>query len=269
MLEAELTHEEREHEEADDDHVAHVLVVHERVHEQGHDAKQDVVDPAQAEQRLQVEPELELEVALERLGCDPREHDDRQQDGDGQRKRRELRHEGYPRPHGHRVVHLVCLEISLLPNELTRVKGDEHEDEEREAPLQHLQRRVGDGEGRCPIQLADQRGTEAEEEQACSHDCVEVHVARDRDERLARHRCELEDDRHSGERACGRGNFDTVASGPRRRIHERGDGFSASRQRRPQMRESKDLVTESEDRGPDRQPEQPVVQKCPTHRRQQ
>ena len=76
VLHAELAHEQRKDEQANDEHVAHVLVVHKRVDEQGDDAEQDVVDPAQPEERLDVEPDLELEISTSCLADEAGEHDD-------------------------------------------------------------------------------------------------------------------------------------------------------------------------------------------------
>ncbi len=127
VLQPEGVHHPAEHHVQDHQEVAHVLVVHQGVHQHHEHAEEEEPHQLDAEERPEVEPDLEVVVPLGRLRHDPRHQDHSLEDGDHQRQRGELPGEGDPVGDGGGVVHLVEAHVALLPHHLPRVEGDDDE----------------------------------------------------------------------------------------------------------------------------------------------
>ena len=172
--------------------------------------------------------------------------------------------EDRPVRNGGRVGHLLQVGVALAPDQLTRVEGDDDEDEEREGAAEHVQHRVGDGPGGGAVDLADLIRAEDQEEQPRRDDRGEVAVRDDAPERAARDRQHLAELRAEAEVA----RHGRQHQPPRHRVarpRRRGNLRAAAllRARSARVGEAEAGVHDRQDHQPDGHPQQAVREEQP------
>ena len=176
-------HAERAHRQQGDvvdDHQAdpEVLVVGDHVQEERDDRRQRDRGEHEAVEVAEVDVELELGVALDRLDEHAGEDQRREQRRVDQQQRAHLAGEDRAGAGRRRVAHLVAEQVALAPDQRPRVERRQQEVEEPEA-ADHLDHRVGDRVHRRAVEQVGVEGLEERQPHPDHHQRDEGPVAHD------------------------------------------------------------------------------------------
>ena len=215
-LEPELAEKWQPDIDHEDDEMPDVLVIDDDVNRQRQHGEEQQIDEAEAEQRLQIKRNLESRITFRGLRRDTGQHDDAEEEREHGDERRQLREEGGHVRQRRRVRDLADLDVTLRPNQLAGVKGDDDEHEQAEAAIQNLDHLVRDGPRRRPVELPDLLRDENDVKDSGADDRIEVGVTHDPPERARRQGPILNEPTPCVEPPRGRGQLDR-SHGSRRR----------------------------------------------------
>ena len=162
-----------------DDGEAQVLVVHHHLRHHRQHAQQQQERQLVEKQRLHVQADFVVEIALEGLNEQAARHYHGHEHHLHQPKRRQLAQKRHPVGYRHGIGNLGHAGLALAPHQLAAIKDDDGKQEQEKRPAGNAQVLVGEGEGRRVERFAGLRSRGQQHNHARARNGREVAAAHD------------------------------------------------------------------------------------------